>query len=230
MVMMCGRRKDGFTIVELLIVVVVIAILAAITLVSYTGIQERAVEAKVVSMVDGYRKAFMLYATKHNSYPTYSDMSQSAICLGSGYPVPSGATRGACVYNASGSFAIYSTDPATDPLNSVASSSYDGSGPSYCRTDGICFVRTGLRFVDSPLYSLDGAPHPYWMAYIVLGRTSSCPIGPVATNELVLGTGTSAYAMTSVDNDFAASSVYMQNSTQDYHECWVPLPMPAGES
>lgn len=36
------KRVDGFTIVELLIVVVVIAILAAITIVSYNGIQNRA--------------------------------------------------------------------------------------------------------------------------------------------------------------------------------------------
>lgn len=37
-----NNQKDGFTIVELLIVVVVIAILAAITIVSYNGIQSRA--------------------------------------------------------------------------------------------------------------------------------------------------------------------------------------------
>lgn len=36
------RTPTGFTIVELLIVIVVIAILAAITIVAYTGIQERA--------------------------------------------------------------------------------------------------------------------------------------------------------------------------------------------
>ena len=35
-------RRSGFTIVELLIVIVVIAILAAITVVSYNGIQQRA--------------------------------------------------------------------------------------------------------------------------------------------------------------------------------------------
>lgn len=39
----------GFTIVELLIVVVVIAILAAITIVSYNGITARATESKIVS-------------------------------------------------------------------------------------------------------------------------------------------------------------------------------------
>lgn len=35
-------KQIGFTIVELLIVIVVIAILAAITIVAYTGIQNRA--------------------------------------------------------------------------------------------------------------------------------------------------------------------------------------------
>ena len=37
-----ASKKSGFTIVELLIVVVVIAILAAITIVAYNGIQNRA--------------------------------------------------------------------------------------------------------------------------------------------------------------------------------------------
>ncbi|MBC7943391.1 prepilin-type N-terminal cleavage/methylation domain-containing protein [Candidatus Saccharibacteria bacterium] len=39
-------RKSGFTIVELLIVIVVIGILAAISIVAYSGIQERAKVAK----------------------------------------------------------------------------------------------------------------------------------------------------------------------------------------
>jgi len=40
--MWAKNKQSGFTIVELLIVVVVIAILAAITIISYNGIQERA--------------------------------------------------------------------------------------------------------------------------------------------------------------------------------------------
>ncbi len=45
------QKQSGFTIVELLIVVVVIAILAAITIVAYNGIQNRAKESAVQSEV-----------------------------------------------------------------------------------------------------------------------------------------------------------------------------------
>ena len=38
---MVKKQQNGFTIVELLIVIVIIGILAAITVVAYNGIQER---------------------------------------------------------------------------------------------------------------------------------------------------------------------------------------------
>lgn len=51
--------KTGFTIVELLIVIVVIAILAAISVVAYTGIQERSRNSKIESDLALLEKAIM---------------------------------------------------------------------------------------------------------------------------------------------------------------------------
>ncbi|MGH7218630.1 MAG: prepilin-type N-terminal cleavage/methylation domain-containing protein [Candidatus Microsaccharimonas sp.] len=59
----------GFTIVELLIVVVVIAILAAITIVSYNGITTQAYKTTVDSEVSAMAKQLELYAVKADSYP-----------------------------------------------------------------------------------------------------------------------------------------------------------------
>lgn len=72
-----GRR--GFTIVELLIVIVVIAVLAAITIVAYNGIQTRAENTKTISAVEKYAKALSLYALDNGSYPNVG----SYPCLGS---------------------------------------------------------------------------------------------------------------------------------------------------
>ncbi len=67
-----ARQKDsGFTIVELLVVIVVIGILAAITIVSYTGITARANTASAQSAANAVQaKAEVYYAdSTTNLYP-----------------------------------------------------------------------------------------------------------------------------------------------------------------
>lgn len=53
-----GRTK-GFTIVELLIVVVVIAILASITIVAFNGVQERARQSQIEADITQLRRAIL---------------------------------------------------------------------------------------------------------------------------------------------------------------------------
>jgi len=72
--------QSGFTIVELLIVIVVIGILAAITIVAYSGVQGRARNTQVLTGVSAYQKAFIQYATVNSAYPVGSG------CLGANYP------------------------------------------------------------------------------------------------------------------------------------------------
>lgn len=65
----CSRRVRGFTIVELLIVIVVIAILAAISIVAYTGIQTKARDAQRLQDVKTITKALELYYVDNGVFP-----------------------------------------------------------------------------------------------------------------------------------------------------------------
>lgn len=64
------KADKGFTIVELLIVIVVIAILAAITIVAYNGIQNRAKTTSAESAASNAAKKAEAYNTIVGSYPT----------------------------------------------------------------------------------------------------------------------------------------------------------------
>ena len=69
---MFNHKKQGFTIVELLIVIVVIAILAVITIVAYNGIQARAHTSSAKTAASSLRKKLEAYAAFNNAYPTFN--------------------------------------------------------------------------------------------------------------------------------------------------------------
>lgn len=70
------KKAQGFTIVELLIVIVVIAILAAISIVAYTGIQQRATNTKTEQAVAQWVKILHTYKAIQGAFPATSS------CLG----------------------------------------------------------------------------------------------------------------------------------------------------
>ena len=65
-------NSKGFTIVELLIVIVVIAILAAITIVAYNGIQNRAHTTANKTAAENLAKKIESYNAIKNTYPAES--------------------------------------------------------------------------------------------------------------------------------------------------------------
>lgn len=65
----------GFTIVELLIVVVVISILASISVMAYSGIQQRATFAASQSSLSSLNKAIKLYYAENGTYPVTSGLN-----------------------------------------------------------------------------------------------------------------------------------------------------------
>jgi type II secretion system protein G len=85
-------NKRGFTIVELLVVIVVIAILAAITIVAYNGVQQRGRDSNRKSSVAAIQKALELYHIDNGGYPT---------CTANVTYVPGGA-RNACYTDSAG--------------------------------------------------------------------------------------------------------------------------------
>ena len=65
------RSQRGFTIVELLIVIVVIGILSAITIVAFNGVQNRAQQAAAQQLVSQANKKVLAYAAQNSDvYPT----------------------------------------------------------------------------------------------------------------------------------------------------------------
>lgn len=76
-----AEKQTGFTIVELLIVIVVIAILAAITIVAYNGIQTRARDSKVSTDLAQLSKAVI--AARESANKTFMQVSGSNYSAGS---------------------------------------------------------------------------------------------------------------------------------------------------
>lgn len=101
-----SAQHNGFTIVELLIVIVVIGILAAITIVAYNGVQNRARETNLKSDLTNVAKQIEVYRAD-GDYPANDTQLQSISAKFSFSPVgtnviscinPTGSTAGFALF------------------------------------------------------------------------------------------------------------------------------------
>ena len=117
------KSQRGFTIVELLIVIVVIGILATLTIIAYNGVQGRAQAAAVSSSLDQTNRKLALYAVDNSAYP------------------PDLATAG--VNNSGGTSYQYSFNNAVSPQTycvtaTDGTTSYKASSAAPAPTSGGC--------------------------------------------------------------------------------------------
>lgn len=73
------KIKKAFTLFELLVSISIIAILTAIAIVSYSGAQKKARDARRIQDIDAIGKALEQYYSDNTDYPTdYNDLLDSS--------------------------------------------------------------------------------------------------------------------------------------------------------
>lgn len=66
--------RSGFTVVELIVIIVVIGVLAAITIVSYRAITENANKKEVATAADTMKAALNKYKSEHGAFPSEANV------------------------------------------------------------------------------------------------------------------------------------------------------------
>lgn len=168
-----GKNKSrGFTIVELLIVIVVIGILAAITIVAYSGIQVRANNAARVSEAEQVTKTLLLYKAQNDSYPAFPG-GASNVCIGEGFADLNADGLGDCwdANKATGASSAHQDSAFNTALKTVATLPIGNRVPIVSGT----YQRLG------PVFVLAGASYyvHYWL------QSSSCPTGTVTWSDTI---------------------------------------------
>ncbi|HEY1085262.1 MAG TPA: prepilin-type N-terminal cleavage/methylation domain-containing protein [Candidatus Saccharimonadales bacterium] len=169
--MLIKEKQSGFTIVELLVVIVVIAILASISTVAFNGVQDSARSAKMLAAIDAYTKGVQIYKSTNGNFPNPTPGSNVTLaCLG---PYPAKGVFGAnsCV-NGNGTDAAFSNTTLNTQFSSVLGNLPDVSDIS---------IKSGGTEIRGISYNLTGATDEGFFIYYVPGQNQKCGRG-VAQN------------------------------------------------
>lgn len=161
--------RRGFTIVELLIVIVVIAILASITIVTYTFVRQDSYNARINAGVAQYVEAIQAYYSLNGSYPTTTPENNgdhiAMICLGTGYPSHQCGT-------------VSGADVSEDSLfNSEMQNVLTGNPPAL----GDAAIKVGSETYIGASYGLDATTHSStgyarMVEYALNGANQDCKV------------------------------------------------------
>jgi general secretion pathway protein G len=165
-----ANSRRGFTIVELLIVIVIIGILAAITIVAYNGIQQRTRNASRFTEAAQVAKLLSAYKATNGNFPAIGSAA-SASCIGSGFPDYNSDTQPDCWDVRIIGGATFHPDATFNAALQTM-----GSTPAGNRTV-VEYPFDGNGFV-GPVYVIAGGPGSNGSAYVrFFQEGTSCPSG-----------------------------------------------------
>lgn len=174
-------NKSGFTIVELLIVVVVIAILAAVSIVSYTGIISRTYNTSIIESVNSYRNAIMQYSVINGTYP----LVNGGACLGQGYTDRNGDGYVDCgdtdfVANQQSYF-----DTQLKTIMKTLPTVNTGGVPVVFSSPVRTWIGATITYWDQ--FKVNGTVTPLYMMYTIFGSNADCKLNGVVQEDASAG-------------------------------------------
>jgi len=204
------ERNKGFTIVELLIVIVAIAILAAISVVAYNGMQQRAQNSARISAATSIAKAFDL-KTVETGQPYLS----SRVCLPIGNQDVNGDGLGDC-RDVTDAASVYRSESAAGNAELQAKGLANLKFPTETITD-----TTGKKFAGiehgnaASTYGVDGEHNPRFLIFYLARDDQDC--GSSYSIDYI-GGPSALYAFTKAKNASSSNGVTTCNYTLKFGE------------
>lgn len=201
-----NKKYAGFTVVELVIAISVIAILASVTVVAYKGITARSKNTQTATLIQRYIDTLVIYHAKYGKYPVGN--SNNKTCLGIGYP------SGKCWKGEIDESATFMQE-----LKKVGGDGFPMTANQSLGLRGAWFVTAA----DGLTPKLDGVKEDF-VVYSVEGDKTKCQVGPIASD----GTGGNnndgnIFTYFSTPPASGQSVLKGQNASDEPAQCWVPM-------
>lgn len=168
------NKKTGFTVVELLVVIVVIGILATIVVVAYNGIQQRARDTARTSDVAAIIKALELYYIKNGEYPA----AGGSTAINTSWSTTADASWDALVTALEPHISVLPSDPLSTPGVAVTSSGSNGYNYAYYANRST-WCGAGYLQMYILIYRYENLPEEN----TDVGDCSTNPIGPYGNSS-----------------------------------------------